>query len=65
MPVSSQSKKRRVLIASSHGLFARGLRSLLREGQGSGVEVVGVLHDDRFSCLPRAHRLDFVLRSLA
>jgi DNA-binding NarL/FixJ family response regulator len=43
MPVSSQSKKRRVLIASSHGLFAQGLRSLLRERQGDGVEVIGVV----------------------
>lgn len=40
---SRQPKKRRVLIASSHGLFAQGLRSLLRERQATGVEVVGVV----------------------
>ena len=34
---------RRVLIASSHGLFAQGLRSLLKERQETGVEVVGVV----------------------
>jgi cytochrome c oxidase subunit 2 len=38
-----QQKKRRVLIASSHGLFAQGLHSLLRERQATGVEVVGVV----------------------
>lgn len=43
MPFSSQPKKRRVLIASSHGLFAQGLRSLLRERQGNGVDVIGVV----------------------
>jgi len=43
MDTASQSKKRRVLIASSHGLFAQGLRSLLRERQAEGVEVVGVV----------------------
>jgi chemotaxis response regulator CheB len=45
MPDASQPKKRRVLIASSHGLFAQGLRSLLRERQAGGVEVVGVASD--------------------
>lgn len=43
MPAANQPKKRRVLIASSHGLFAQGLRSLLRERQGEDVEVVGVV----------------------
>jgi DNA-binding NarL/FixJ family response regulator len=40
-----QSKRRKVLIASSHGLFAQGLRSLLRERQAAGIEVVGVASD--------------------
>jgi cytochrome c oxidase subunit II len=43
MNVADQPKMRRVLIASSHGLFAQGLRSLLRERQAEGVEVVGVV----------------------
>jgi cytochrome c oxidase subunit 2 len=34
---------RRVLIASSHGLFGQGLRSLLSERQEAGVEVVGMV----------------------
>jgi cytochrome c oxidase subunit II len=34
---------RRVLIASSHPLFGQGLRSLLRERQGSGVFVIGMV----------------------
>ena len=42
MPASPQ-RSRRVLIASSHPLFAQGLRSLLRERQATGVEVVGVV----------------------
>ena len=45
MDTSSQPKKRRVLIASSHGLFAQGLRSLLRERQPGDVEVIGVVSD--------------------
>jgi cytochrome c oxidase subunit 2 len=36
-------KKRRVLIASSHPLFGQGLRSLLKERQQVGVEVVGIV----------------------
>lgn len=36
-------KKRRVLIASGHALFAQGLSSLLRERQAQGVEVAGVV----------------------
>jgi DNA-binding NarL/FixJ family response regulator len=40
-----QPTRRKVLIASSHGLFAQGLRSLLRERQAAGVEVVGVVSD--------------------
>jgi cytochrome c oxidase subunit 2 len=36
-------KKRRVLIASSHPLFAQGLRSLLKERRQAGVDVVGVV----------------------
>jgi cytochrome c oxidase subunit 2 len=43
MVMPSQPNKRRVLIASSHGLFAQGLRSLLSERQAEGVEVVGVV----------------------
>ncbi len=43
MSAASQPKKRRVLIASGHGLFAQGLRSLLSERQAAGVEVVGVV----------------------
>ena len=42
MPAYPQ-RPRRVLIASSHPLFAQGLRSLLRERQAAGVEVVGVV----------------------
>jgi cytochrome c oxidase subunit 2 len=38
-----QIKTRRVLIASSHALFGQGLRSLLQERQGAGVEVVGMV----------------------
>ena len=34
---------RRVLIASSHGLFGQGLRSLLSERQETGVEVIGMV----------------------
>ncbi len=45
MTTANQPQKRRVLIASSHGLFAQGLRSLLRERQGEDVEVVGVVSD--------------------
>ncbi len=37
------ARPRRVLIASSHPLFGQGLRSLLRERQGAGVTVVGVV----------------------
>jgi cytochrome c oxidase subunit 2 len=36
---------RRVLIASSHGLFGQGLRSLLLERKDAGVEVVGIAHN--------------------
>lgn len=43
MVTPKQPNTRRVLIASSHGLFAQGLRSLLSERQGEGVEVVGVV----------------------
>lgn len=45
MSAASTSQKRRVLIASSHGLFAQGLRSLLQERQATEVEVVGVVSD--------------------
>ena len=40
---SDLPKKRRVLIASGHALFAQGLSSLLRERQAQGVEVAGVV----------------------
>ncbi len=40
---ADQTKKRRVLIASSHALFGQGLRSLLKERQQAGVEVVGMV----------------------
>lgn len=40
---SSQVKPKRVLIASSHALFARGLSSLLQTRQQKDVEVVGVV----------------------
>jgi cytochrome c oxidase subunit 2 len=40
---SSHSKVRRVLIASSHGLFGQGLRSLLQERQQANVEIVGMV----------------------
>jgi cytochrome c oxidase subunit 2 len=43
MDNKNNPKKRRVLIASSHGLFGQGLRSLLRERQETGVEVVGMV----------------------
>jgi chemotaxis response regulator CheB len=43
MEAASQPTRRRVLIASSHGLFAQGLKSLLSERQAEGVEVVGVV----------------------
>jgi cytochrome c oxidase subunit II len=43
MPAANQPQKRRVLIASSHGLFAQGLRSLLHERQGENVEIIGVV----------------------
>jgi cytochrome c oxidase subunit 2 len=42
-----QSNPRRVLIASSHGLFGQGLRSLLRAKYGVGVEVVGMVSNLR------------------
>jgi cytochrome c oxidase subunit 2 len=38
-----QANPRRVLIASSHALFGKGLRSLLQERQPAGVEVVGMV----------------------
>jgi cytochrome c oxidase subunit 2 len=40
---SDQANPRRVLIASSHALFGKGLRSLLQERQPAGVEVVGMV----------------------
>ncbi len=43
MRESNRVKPRRVLIASSHGLFGQGLRSLLKERQEAGVEVVGMV----------------------
>jgi cytochrome c oxidase subunit 2 len=45
MSVARLPNQRRVLIASSHGLFAQGLNSLLREREAAGVEVVGVVSD--------------------
>jgi len=38
-----QEKPRRILIASSHGLFGQGLRSLLLEREQADVEVVGIV----------------------
>jgi cytochrome c oxidase subunit 2 len=43
MASSTQKKAKRVLIASSHALFARGLSSLLQTRQQRDVEVVGVV----------------------
>lgn len=43
MTIFNRAKKRRILIASSHPLFGKGLRSLLRERQETGVEVVGMV----------------------
>ena len=43
MTRSDQQKIRRVLIASSHGLFGQGLRSLLEERKQADVEVVGIV----------------------
>src|SRR5512144_263316 len=43
MNMPTQAKNRRVLIASSHPLFGQGLRSLLKERQATGVEVVGMV----------------------
>jgi cytochrome c oxidase subunit 2 len=43
MSETNLTNKRRVLIASSHALFGEGLRSLLKERQGAGVEVVGMV----------------------
>jgi cytochrome c oxidase subunit II len=43
MNISKNSKLRRVLIASSHPLFAQGLRSLLHDRYGENVKVVGVV----------------------
>jgi DNA-binding NarL/FixJ family response regulator len=37
------SPNRRVLIASSHPLFGQGLRSLLQERGGAGVEILGMV----------------------
>jgi cytochrome c oxidase subunit 2 len=48
---------RRVLIASNHPLFGQGLRSLLRERQGSGVSVVGVVSNVE-QALAALERLD-------
>ena len=39
----AEPQLRRVLIASSHPLFGQGLRSLLQERQGAGVEIVGMV----------------------
>ena len=43
MTQPDRPETRRVLIASSHGLFGQGLRSLLSERQEAGVEVVGMV----------------------
>jgi cytochrome c oxidase subunit 2 len=43
MDFADQPNRRRVLIASSHALFGQGLRSLLKERQQAGVEVVGMV----------------------
>jgi len=40
-----QEMPRRVLIASSHGLFGQGLRSLLQEREQADVEIVGIVSD--------------------
>jgi cytochrome c oxidase subunit 2 len=40
---STHRKVRRVLIASSHGLFGQGLRSLLQDRKQANVEIVGVV----------------------
>lgn len=40
---SDFNPSRRVLIASSHGLFGQGLRSLLKDRKEAGVEVVGMV----------------------
>ena len=57
MNVASQLQNRRVLIASNHALFAQGLRSLLRERQAEGVEVVGVVSnlDEAMAALDKLH----------
>lgn len=43
MSESDQRKTRRVLIASSHALFGKGLRSLLQEREQADVKVVGMV----------------------
>jgi cytochrome c oxidase subunit 2 len=45
MTMPEPKKSRRVLIASSHALFGQGLRRLLQERQGAGVEIVGMVSD--------------------
>jgi cytochrome c oxidase subunit 2 len=40
---STHRKVRRVLIASSHGLFGQGLRSLLQDRKQTNVEIVGIV----------------------
>lgn len=48
---------RRVLIASGHPLFGKGLRNLLQGRQGSGALVVGMVSDleGALSALERLH----------
>ncbi len=43
MPEPEKNRPQRVLIASSHALFAQGLRSLLQSRKQTGVEVIGVV----------------------
>jgi cytochrome c oxidase subunit 2 len=57
MSGSNKPPTRRVLIASSHPLFGQGLRSLLQERSGAGVEVVGVVAnlEEALEALERIH----------
>ncbi len=62
MARSKPKKSKRVLIASNHGLFGEGLRSLLQEREEADVDVIGVVStvDEALQAL-KEHEPDLIV----